>query len=202
MFRRCSAASAADRSDRDVPAGLEARYVGSAGSRGQLFRCAPSGATPRRGAPRVYARIAASALIGAATRVAASAHVLASAHTRPYRARLCTPPDSAHTVSRVDDEAQLHLSCQKSSRSGCQDATAASADIAVEELAPRRGLTAGGAARSGRGPEYEQQHSGIEDIIARRVTRSGPASAPGRRQRRRRVYVPAAELSPLALLCP
>src|SRR5215469_9780112 len=59
--------------------------------------------------------------------------------------RLCTPPDSAHTVSRVDDEAQLRLSCQKSRRSGCQDATAAPADITVAQLAQRRGLTADGA---------------------------------------------------------
>ena len=65
--------------------------------------------------------------------------------------RLCTPPDSAHTVSRVDDEAQLHLSCQKSSRSGCQDATAAPADLAIAEFAPRRGLTADRA----RGPGTE-----------------------------------------------
>ena len=83
-FPRCSAASAEDRSDHDGPVGRAGRCVGSAGSRGQLFRCAPSDAMPRRGTPTVFAGIAASAFVAASPRVVASAHILASpipAHT-------------------------------------------------------------------------------------------------------------------------
>ena len=69
-------------------------------------------------------------------------------------------------------------------------------------LLPGGGLTRrAGSSRDGRAGGNELQYSGIEDITSRWDARSGPESALGGHQRRRRAYVLAAELSLLALLC-
>src|ERR1700728_2232710 len=70
---------------------------------------------PRRGAATVFAGIAASAFVVASARVVASfARNLVStdtADTTHRRLLSLILADSAHTVGRVDDDAQLHLSC-------------------------------------------------------------------------------------------